>query len=455
MRRRNFLKGMTAGLGAYSFNSMMATENGNPLSSKQPHHKPKAKACIMIFLEGGPSHIDTFDPKPALEKLHLKEYSFTKFGKKTNSFYVKSPFAFKQHGESGIPMAEHFKHLGSVADDLCMYRGCQADSVNHPTALSHMNTGNKFSGDPGLGAWINYGLGSENPDLPGHMVMTETYYPQGGANNWSNGYLPAQFQGTPLRASGSPILDLATPESVTAEHQRHNLDLMNTINKKHMAKHPEHAELAARMNNYELAFRMQGKVPGIIDIDKESEHTKKMYGIDSSGKDGFNRQCLLARRLVENGVRFIQVYSGGWDSHDYLERSHKARIQASDQGIAALIKDLKQRGMLEDTLVVCTGEFGRTSGNTKRGGGLALGRDHNAEAMSMFFAGGGTKAGHIIGATDEIGSKAVEVVRPIRDVHCTILDIMGLDDNKLTYFHGGRHKQMSQIGGSVIKELLV
>ena len=453
MNRRKFLQASGLGVSAL-FNPIMASDNGNPLAPKKTHHKAAAKACIVIFLEGGPGHMDTFDPKPVLDKLHLKTYKFTKFGNTKESYYVKSPFKFKKHGESGIPMSEHFVHLGDVADELCMYRGCQADSVNHPSALAHMNTGNKFSGDPGLGAWINYGLGSQNPDLPGHIIMTETYYPQGGANNWSNGYLPAVFQGTPLRSKGSPILDLTAPKSVTTQHQRDNLDLLSLLNKKHQAKHPQHKELSARMNNYELAFRMQGKVPSIIDIDKEPEHIKKMYGINNSGKDGFNRQCLLARRLVENGVRFVQVYSGGWDSHDYLERSHKARIQASDQAIAALIKDLKQQGMLDETLVVCTGEFGRTPGNTKRGGGIALGRDHNAEAMSMFFAGGGTKSGHIIGATDEIGAKAVEVVHPIRDVHCTILHQLGLDDNKLTYFHGGRYKQLSQIGGQVIKDLI-
>ena len=454
MNRRSFLQGIGTGCAAGLLNPLMAENEINPLAPKKPHHTAKAKACIVIFLEGGPSHIDTFDPKPALDKLHLKQFTAKIFNADRKSYYVKSPFAFKKHGQSGIPMAEHFKQLGDVADDLCLYRGAYAESANHPSALSHMNTGNKFSGDPGLGAWINYGLGSENPDLPGHIIMTDAQFPQGGANNWSNGYLPAMYQGTPLRSQGAPILDLSAPASVSREHQRKNLDLLQILNKRNQLRNPHNSELAARMNNYELAYRMQARVPGIIDLDKEPEHVKKLYGINNSGKDKFNRNCLMARRLVQKGVRFVQVYNDGWDSHDYLDRSHKTRMQAVDQPIAALIKDLKQQGMLNETLVFITGEFSRTPSNTYRGGGVALGRDHNPKAMSMLFAGGGTKAGHIIGATDELGDKAVECVHPIKDVHCTILDLMGLDDNKLTYFHGGRHKQLSQVGGTVIKELM-
>ena len=235
---------------------------------------------------------------------------------------------------------------------------------------------------------------------------------------------------------------------------RKNLNLLQKLNRINQAKNPHNNSLSARMSNYELAYRMQAKVPGIIDLDKEPAHIKELYGINDSGKDKFNRNCLLARRLVQNGVRFVQVYSDGWDSHDYLDRAHKAKMQAVDQPVAALIKDLKQQGMLDETLVFITGEFSRTPGNTYRGGGIALGRDHNPNAMSMLFAGGGTKAGHIIGSTDELGDKAAEVVHPIRDVHCTILNLLGLDDNKLTYFHGGRYKQLSQIGGQVIPELI-
>lgn len=431
-----------------------------PLSPKPPMVPAKAKAVIMLFMEGGPSHIDTFDPKPKLNELHLKDFvrSDEKASGMTNGnrFYVGSPYEFIRAGKAGIPMCEHFKHLSAkdVADELCVYRGCQAESVNHPTALYHMNTGNRFGGDPAIGSWVTYGLGSENQNLPGYVVMTEGAQPQGGSGNWSNGYLPAYYQGTPLRAEGSPILDLKPPGWKTREHQRTNLDVLRKINQDHLKSHPEHDDLAARIENYELAYRMQMEVPDILDLAKESEKTKEAYGLDDEETSKFGRQCLLARRLVEQGTRFVQIFSGGWDSHDFIERAHKKRIYSVDKPIAALIRDLKERGMLDDTLVVFTGEFGRTPDNTKRGGETALGRDHNAAAMSMFFAGGGVNAGNVIGGTDDIGSTAVDVVHPIRDVHVTMLNLLGLDDNKLTYFHGGRFKQLSQFGGQVIPQLI-
>ena len=247
---------------------------------------------------------------------------------------------------------------------------------------------------------------------------------------------------------------MAPPDWKTLEHQRANLDVFNALNRDHMERHPQHDELAARIENYELAFRMQMEVPDILDLDRESEPIRRMYGIGEEGVDAFARKCLLARRLVENGVRFVQIFSGGWDSHDYLERSHAARIRSVDRPIAALIKDLKSRGLLDETLVVWTGEFGRTPDNTKRGGGIAVGRDHNADAMALWMAGGGVRAGHVVGATDDLGFKAVETVHPIRDLHVTLLHLLGLDDNKLTYFHGGRYKQLSQVGGEVIRELI-
>lgn len=460
--RRQFLYGTGASLGSVAMSSLLAreAESAGPLAIKTPHHAPRAKAVIMLFMEGGPSHIDTFDPKPKLKELHLKDFVRTdqKASGMTNGqrFYVGSPFDFIRAGKSGIPMCEHFKHLsaGDVADELCVYRGCQAESVNHPTALYHMNTGNRFGGDPAIGAWATYGLGSVNQNLPGYVVMTELAQPQGGSGNWTNGYLPAHFQGTTLRSEGSPILDLRPPEWKTRTHQRANLDVLRKLNEAHLRNHPDHDALAARIENYELAYRMQMEVPDILDLSKESESTRDAYGLDDEVTGSFGRKCLLARRLVEQGTRFVQIFSGGWDSHDFIKRAHHKRIQSVDQPVAALIRDLKERGMLDDTLVVFTGEFGRTPDNTKRGGETALGRDHNAKAMSMFFAGGGVKAGHVVGATDEIGDSAIDVVHPIRDVHVTLLHLLGLDDNKLTYFHGGRFKQLSQFGGQVIPELL-
>lgn len=456
--RRSFLYSLGATLGSVAFTDLLAKESAGPLAPKTPHLAPRAKACIFLVMEGGPSHIDTFDPKPKLEELHMKlfkregeQFSPMSSGER---YYVQSPYGFRRVGQSGIDMCEHFVHLPEVADELCVYKGCQSESVDHPTALYHMNTGNKFGGDPAVGSWVTYGLGSENQDLPGYIVLAEAGFPQGGSGNWTNGFLPAYYQGTPLRAEGSPILDIHPPAWKTREHQRKNLDVLAELNRGHMAEHPGHDELSARMANYELAYRMQTEVPGVIDIDSEPESIKEMYGLEGKDTGPFARRCLLARRMIEKGVRFVQIFSGGWDSHDYLERSHKARIYSIDKPVTALIKDLRQRGLLDDTLIVWLGEFGRSPDNHHRGGGVAIGRDHNAHAQSMFFAGGGVKAGHVVGATDEIGDTAVEVVHPIKDLHVTLLHLLGLDDNKLTYFHGGRFKQLSQTGGQVINELL-
>jgi hypothetical protein len=351
-------------------------------------------------------------------------------------------------------MCEHFEHLARVADELCIYRGCQVDSVDHPTACYQMNTGNRFGGDPAIGSWTTYGLGTLNQDLPAFVVLPEGAYPQGGAANWSNGFLPAFFQGTPLRPHGSPILDLHPPAGVTRDVERANLDLLAKLNRADFDRHPQHTELVARMEAYELAFRMQTQVPSVIDLRNETRATLDAYGIGQPETDSFGRRCLLARKLIERGVRFVQLFEAGWDSHDYLERSHTARIRTVDRPIAALIADLRQRGLLDSTLIVWAGEFGRSPDNGVRGGANVAGRDHNAKAMSIWFAGGGVRAGSVVGATDELGDQAVECVHPIKDLHVTLLHLLGLNDNKLTYFHEGRFKQLSQTGGQVIAELL-
>lgn len=461
--RRSFLYGMGTTLGSIAFSALLSDEakansDKGPLSPKDGHFPAKAKNCIFLMMEGGPSHIDTFDPKPALNKLHLKE--FIRKGEKKSAmesgkrYYVQSPFKFNKHGESGATMAENWEHLSKVADDLCFFRGCQVDSVNHPTAMYQMNCGNRFGGDPGIGAWVTYGLGSANQDLPGFLVLPEISYPQGGAANWSNGYLPAFYQGTPLRPKGSPILDLKPPAGVTPDRQRKNLDLLAKMNARHAEKHPEHQELAARLESYELAFRMQTQVPDAIDISNETKQTLEMYGINEDPTDTFGRKCLLARKMVEKGVRFIQLYNGSWDSHDYIARAHGNLVGSVDQPIAALIKDLKQRGLLDSTLIVWCGEFGRTPDNGVRGGSAHYGRDHNPNAMTIMMAGGGCKVGHTIGATDETGMTAVEDVHHVRDFHVTLLKLLGLDDNKLTFYHAGRFKQLSQFGGKVIEKLI-
>lgn len=460
--RRRVLYGLGASLGAIAFQSMLdaeepALKDQGPLAAKTGHVPSKIKSCIFLTMEGGPSHIDTFDPKPKLEQLHLKEFvrqgemkSAMESGKR---YYVQSPFRFQKAGQSGADLSVNWERLAKHADDICFYRGCQVDSVNHPTAMYQLNTGNRFGGDPALGAWVTYGLGSVNQNLPGYVVLPEVSHPQGGASNWGNGFLPGHYQGTSLRSRGAPILDLKPRPEFTPEHQRKNLDLLSRLNQKHAEQYPDRDELATRMESYELAFRMQMEVPEILDLKQESAEMLERYGIGREETDAFGRKCLLARRLVEQGVRFVQLYAGTWDSHDYIERAHGNLIRQVDQPIAGLLGDLKERGLLEETLVVWCGEFGRSPDNGVRGG-TAYGRDHNPHAMTIWLAGGGVNAGHTIGATDETGAEAVECVHHIRDLHVTLLRILGLDDNKLTYFHGGRFKQLSQFGGQVITELV-
>ena len=452
LKRREFLYGLTSSIGAVAMTDLMAKETSG--GTKKPMHEPKAKNVIMLFMEGGPSQVDTFDPKPKLNALHKSESKRTGTLEQGFKFFVGSPYGSRKVGESGLDMSDQWKHLPEVADELCNYRGCFAESLNHPEALFHMNTGSRLGGDPALGAWVNYGLGSVNENLPGYVVMTELALPQGGSRNWSNGFLPGRYQGTRLRPEGSPILDLNSPSHKSRTHQRQTLDELAFLNKRHMALHPQHAELEARMQSYELAYRMQMEVPGVIDIEEESERTKDAYGLNRKETARFGKQCLMARRLVQKGVRFVQIFSGGWDSHDYLERAHAARIKSVDQPMTALIKDLKDRGMLDDTLVLWLGEFGRTPDNNRRGGVYAIGRGHNNKAMTILMAGGGVKKGTIVGSTDELGAQAEEVAHPIRDFHVTLLHLLGLDDNKLTFFHGGRYKQLSQFGGEVIKDLI-
>ncbi|MEM7312494.1 MAG: DUF1501 domain-containing protein [Planctomycetota bacterium] len=456
--RRQFLYGLGASLGSVAFADLLSAEplnSANPLAPRKPMHNARAKSVIMLFMEGGPGHMDTFDPKPELTRLHKTESKRTRSLATGYKFFVGSPFKFNKVGDTGIEMCDQWKYLAdpAVANELCNFRGCTAESLNHPEALFHMNTGSRLGGDPAIGSWTTYGLGSENQNLPGYVVMTELAMPQGGSRNWSNGFLPAHFQGTRLRPAGSAILDLTPPAHKSRQHQREFLDELAFLNNHHSQAHPEHRDLAARMESYELAYRMQTEVPGVLDLDGETQHTLDMYGLDDPDTEAFGRQCLMARRLVEKGVRFVQIFSGGWDSHDYLQRGHSSRIKSVDKPMAALIKDLKNRGMLDDTLVIWTGEFGRTPDNNKRGGVYSIGRGHNADAMTMLLAGGGVKPG-VVGATDEIGAEAVECVHPIRDLHVTLLHLLGLDDNKLTYFHAGRYKQLSQFGGELIKEII-
>ena len=474
IRRRDALYGLGASLGSVAFTAMMASDlargaeadaaatgadapPAGPLAPRPQQLPAKAQRCIFLMMEGGPSHIDTFDTKPKLEQLHLEEFvrsgrdkSAMESGKR---YFVQSPFRFRKAGESGADMAENWEHLAGVADELCFYRGCQVESVNHPTAMYQMNCGNRFGGDPAIGAWTTYGLGTVNQNLPGFVVLPAVSYPQGGAANWGNGFLPVHYQCTPLRPTGSPILDLEPPPGVSREQQRQTLDLLHELNQAHAARHPQHGELQARMANYELAFRTQMEVPAVLDLAGETADTLAAYGVGTEPTDGFGRKCLLARKLLEEGVRFVQLYHGSWDRHDYIARAHGQLVRAVDQPIAALIADLRLRCLLDSTLVVWCGEFGRPPDNGVRGG-TAYGRDHNAKAMTIWLAGGGVNAGHTIGATDETGGESVETVHHVRDLHVTLLRLLGLDDSRLTYYHAGRFKQLSQFGGEVIGELL-
>jgi len=461
--RREFLYSLGSGLGLAALTAITQQEQlrAGVLSPKPGHHPAKAKRCIFLLMEGGPSHIDTIDPKPLLGDLHMTEFAKekNKFEASMNTgkrYYVKSPFEFKRAGQLGIEINTLFESFSDCVDNVCFYRGLQATSVNHPTALYHLNTGNRFGGDPAIGSWAAYGLGTENENLPAFIVLPDVAYPQGGAANWSNGFLPAHYQGTPLRAQGAPVLDITPPEYVTDYQQRANLDLLGKLNRKHEQRHPGHDELAARIESYELAFRMQAEMPDAIDIDSEDEATKELYGIggDNKDADSIGRRCLLARRLVERGVRFVQVIAGGWDSHDYIEKAHGARMRAVDRPIGGLLKDLERRGLLDDTLVVWSGEFGRSPDNGIRGADKAWGRDHNATAMACWMAGGGAPRGKIVGATDETGREAVEVAHPLKNFHVTLLHLLGLDDARLTYFAQGRDKQLSQTGGELIQELI-
>lgn len=460
--RRKALLGLGATLGSVALTSMLDADENRPqtespsLRPKKPMLPPKAKRVIMLFMEGGPGQMDTFDPKPELTRLHKSESHLKVGQEKGFKFFVGSPFRFRKVSETGVEMSEPWQHMSDpyIADELCNFRGCQAESLNHPEALFHMNTGSRLGGDPALGSWTTYGLGTVNQNLPGYVVMTELALPQGGATNWSNGFLPPHFQGTRLRPNGSPILDLTPPGYKTSKHQRRALDELARLNQMHLENMPVQDErMQARIDGYELAYRMQAEVPGVIDLSQESPQTHAMYGLDQTETREFGRQCLMARRMLESGVRFVQIFSGGWDSHDYLERGHTARIKSVDKPMAALLRDLKQRGLLEETLVIWTGEFGRTADNNKRGGVYSIGRGHNNQAMTMLMAGGGVKPG-VVGATDDFGAEAVECAHPIRDLHVTLLHLLGLDDNKLTYFHGGRFKQLSQFGGQVIEEII-
>ena len=463
LSRRAMLRSVGGGFGALALASLLAEEGllaneVDPLAPRKPHHEATAKRVIFLFMSGGPSHVDTFDPKPELTRLHGQKLpaSFgpvkTRRGVDKNRL-LASKRTFKKYGQAGIEVSDWFPHTGSVIDDICVLRGCYGDSVTHPESVYLMNTGSILMGRPSLGAWASYGLGTENRNMPAFVVMPDPGgWPKGGSPAWGNGYLPAAYQGTVVRGGKSPVEHLPNPAGVSDEQQRRTLDFVAESNREHLALRGEDSELAARIAAYELAFRMQAHAPELIDLARETEETKRLYGLDYKETSEFGTRCLLARRMVERGVRFVQVYSGdtnGWDGHSDLEGNHGKLALASDKPIAGLLTDLKRRGLLKDTLIIWGGEFGRTPMTEGKDG-----RDHNPHGFSMWLAGGGVRGGQALGATDDIGLRAAIAKMHVNDIHATILHLLGFNHKKLTFRHNGRNERLTDNGGEVIEAAL-
>ncbi len=464
MARRELLWEMGGGFAGVALAGMLGREalGGGPLSPKHPHHGGKAKACIFLMMNGGPSQVDTFDPKPTLAKFAgtemPKDKKFINSGGRKIGFLTPGFRPFRPGGKSGLPVSDYFPLVRQHADKLAVIRSCHTDSHAHGSALVMMNTGKTFIGRPSLGSWAVYGLGTENSNLPGYVVlMDKRGGPISGQPNWSSGFISAAYSGTLFRPSGDPILDLRGPEAITAAAQRAQLDLLAELNQRHMDQRPGGRELAARAQSYELAFNMQAAAPEAVDLGGESEKTLSLYGVGDKVTDEFGRNCLIARRLVERGVRFVQLYSGGghledtWDAHAGIESNHGKHAAEVDRPIAGLLTDLASRGMLDSTLVVWGGEFGRMPFSEGRN---EPGRNHNPYGFSMWLAGGGTRGGITHGATDELGFQAVENKVHIHDLHATILHLMGLDHERLTYFHQGRHERLTDVHGNVVREVI-
>ncbi|MEX1040484.1 MAG: DUF1501 domain-containing protein [Pirellulaceae bacterium] len=421
----------------------------NPLAAKQPHFKPKAKNVIFLFMYGGPSHMDTFDYKPKLYPLDGKTVPVQtkgRGGEKNEGRVVGPKWKFKQYGQSGQWVSDLFPNLAECVDDIAFLKSMTADSPIHGSAMLMMNSGRILSGFPTIGSWVNYGLGSVNENLPGYVVMLDpTGGPISGAKNWTCGFMPATYQGTTFKGKGSPIIDLNPPEGMTRGMQREILDALKDANQEHQAARAGNSDLASRIASYELAYKMQQHAPEAVDLAQETEETKNLYGIDNPQTEEFGRRCLLARRLVQRGVRFVQLYSGGhhndnnWDAHGDLEKNHNYHAGRTDKPIAGLLKDLKRQGLLEDTLVVWGGEFGRQPTAEYAEG---TGRDHNSYGFTMWMAGGGIKGGMSVGATDELGAAAVERPLHVKHLHATILQQMGLHPNNLSYFYNGLDQKL-------------
>jgi hypothetical protein len=465
--RRDFLLRAGGGLGAVALAALLHDDGllaaspgagGSPLAPRRPHFAPRARRVIYLFMHGGPSHVDLFDPKPELIR-HAGQPLPESFGEVMTRRDVKrNPLLaprrpFRPRGASGLEISDFLPYIAACADDLAVIRSCHGDSVNHPQSVYQMNTGSILMGKPSLGSWVSYGLGTENRDMPAFVVMPD---PGGGLKGgppaWGNGFLPSVFQGTPMRPGKRPILHLEPPRSISAAQQRASLDLIRRMNLRHLEERDFDSEISARLDAYELAFRMQAAAPAAMDLSGESRATLELYGIGEKETDEFGTRCLLARRLVERGVRFVQLYSGdtnGWDAHNDVEANHGLHCRRTDKPVAGLLKDLKSRGLLEETLVIWGGEFGRMPMSEQ-----GKGRDHNPWGYSVWLAGGGVKGGIAYGATDPIGLRAAENKVHVHDLHATILHLLGLDHELLTYFHGGREERLTDVAGNVVEGIL-
>ncbi len=455
MDRREFLMASGRGFGLVALSSLLEASPGSPLAAKPPHFPAKAKSIIYLFMHGGASHVDTFDPKPELTKrsgqplsVELAKTIKTSFiHDPTKAVLRGSPWQFRPGGKSGLPVSDLYPHVRDCADDLAVIRSCYHDVFDHAPAIYLRNTGSQFPGRPCLASWVSYGLGTENQNLPAFVVMSEGSM-KSGPPAYGAGFLPAVYQGTVFRSGHNPILYLQNPPGISSDAQRDTLNFVDQMDRLHQAARPGDSTLEARIASYELAFRMQTSAPEAVDLSQESQATKALYGIDEPLTDDFGRKCLLARRLVERGVRFIQLYSGttlgdDWDSaHTDLIASHTKMAGKSDRPIAGLLRDLKGRGLLDSTLVVWSGEFGRTPLGQGQNG-----RDHHPYGFSMWLAGGGVKGGQTLGATDEFGVQAVDMRVDAHDVNATLLHLMGLDHEKLSYFYQGRDQRLTDVHG--------
>ncbi len=460
LSRRELFQRAGGGIASLAASELLAkAATSGPMFPKQPHFASKAKAVISIFCYGGVSHVDTFDPKPLLaqragEAMTGKGEVVVSQGHPGG--LMPSPWKFAKHGQCGMDVSELFPHVAKHVDEIAFIRSMYSLSNDHAPALFQMNTGFVLTGYPSMGSWVTYGLGSENQNLPAFVVFQDWRGgPIGGAPNWGNGFMPAAYQGTPFRSTGDPIVDLKPPEGMTPERQRRWLGFLDKLNAEHAAKNPQDSEFAARIATFELAYQMQKHATEAVALGTEPAHIQKLYGLDQPHTQYVGRQALMARRLVERGVRYVQIFSGGgnfgesWDAHWDLKENHEMHCGETDQPIAALLTDLKQRGLLESTLVLWHGEFGRMPISQRMNG-----RDHNPYGFTVWMAGGGIKGGQIVGATDEYGYKAIDQRHSVNDLHATALHCLGLDHEKLTYPYNGRNMRLTDVSGSLIKEIL-